>query len=435
MIDKLTPEQEAKIPEYLQKYYDKVYRSQPIDRNMCEESITYIYKQAGYKAPYVWYVESPLMAQIVANLLTNKDYSNLESNLRSNLRNNLWSYLESNLWSYLESNLESNLGSNLRNNLRSNLANNLWNNLRSNLESNLANNLRNNLRSNLESNLGSNLANNLWNNLRSNLRSNLESNLANNLWNNLGSNLRSNLESNLRSNLRSIDYITTAYYGNLSDYGWTCFYDFINNELMPSYNLELWNKWKDLINSNIYDMIQFDGLCIVMAMPEKVNIDTNKRLHSETSCAVSWKDGYEIYAWHGLIIPKEWIENKKSITKEIIAQEGNAERRRCIQEILGGEAYLSLLDVSEVDKDFDAQGNEMILYQTKKVDEAANEHIYYLKVTCPSTGRNYFLCVPESKNVWDAKAWTFNNQKIYARHGDIGLLDLKKEFKVPVYES
>jgi hypothetical protein len=380
MIDKLTPEQEAKIPEYLQRYYDKVYRSQPIDRNMCEESITYIYKQAGYKAPYVWYVESPLMAQIVANLLTNKDYSNLASNLVSNLVSNLRSNLVSNLASNLESNLRSNLASNLESNLRSNLRNNLWNNLESNL------------------------------------------------WSNLGNNLANNLDSNL-------NYIITSYYGNLSDYGWTCFYDFINNELMPSYNLELWNKWKDLINSNIYDMIQFDGLCIVMAMPEKVNIDTNKRLHSETSCAVSWKDGYEIYAWHGLIIPKEWIENKKSITKEIIAQEGNAERRRCIQEILGGEAYLSLLDVSEVDKDFDAQGNEMILYQTKKVDEAANEHIYYLKVTCPSTGRNYFLCVPESKNVWDAKAWTFNNQKIYARHGDIGLLDLKKEFKVPVYES
>jgi hypothetical protein len=399
MIDKLTPEQEAKIPEYLQKYYDKVYRSQPIDRNMCEESITYIYKQAGYKAPYVWYVESPLMAQIVANLLTNKDYSNLRSNLRSNLESNLWSNLVSNLRSNLRSNLESNLVSNLESNLESNL----WSNLVSNLWSNLVSNLRSNLGSNLRSNLGSNLGSNLW--------------------------------SNLRSNLESIDYITTAYYGNLSDYGWTCFYDFINNELMPSYNLELWSNWKNLISSNVYDMIQFDGLCIVMSMPNKVNIDDNKRLHSEIGYAVSWKDGYEVYAWHGLIIPKEWIENKKSITKEIIAQEGNAERRRCIQEILGGEAYLSLLDVSEVDKDFDAQGNEMILYQTKKVDEAANEHIYYLKVTCPSTGRNYFLCVPESKNVWDAKAWTFNNQKIYARHGDIGLLDLKKEFKVPVYES
>lgn len=204
---------------------------------------------------------------------------------------------------------------------------------------------------------------------------------------------------------------------------------------MPSYNLELWTTWKNLINSNVYDMIQFDGLCIVMSMPDKVNIDTDKRIHSETTCAVSWKDGYNVYAWHGLIIPKEWILNKESMTKETIAKETNAEKRRCIQEILGGEAYLSLLNVEEIDKDVDGQGHEMILYKTKKVDEAANEYIYYLKVTCPSFGRNYFLCVPESKNVWNAKEWTFKNQKIYARHGDVGLLDLKKEFKVPMYES
>jgi len=46
----------------------------------------------------------------------------------------------------------------------------------------------------------------------------------------------------------------------------------------------------------------------------------------------------------------------------------------------------------------------------------------------PSTDREYYISVPESKNVWAAKAWTFNNKKIEIRHGDVGLLNINKNF-------
>jgi len=82
LIEKLTPEQEAKIPIYLKKYYDRVYLSKKLDKELCRKSIEYIYINAGYKAPCVWYCHSPLMMQIIANLFTNKELSNLGSNLQ-----------------------------------------------------------------------------------------------------------------------------------------------------------------------------------------------------------------------------------------------------------------------------------------------------------------------------------------------------------------
>ena len=77
----------------------------------------------------------------------------------------------------------------------------------------------------------------------------------------------------------------------------------------------------------------------------------------------------------------------------------------------------------------------MKLYKTEEKDNIINDYIYYLNVICPSTKREYYLCVPECKNVWEAKSWTFQNKKIEIRHGDVGLLNLKKEFNQPIYES
>ena len=385
-IEKLTPKQKAKIPIYLKRYFDKVYHAQPINKKLCEDSICYIYEKFGYKKPFIWYVESPLMAQIIVNILTDKDkLDNLVDNLRDNL--------------------VVNLGDNLRANLGDNLVANLWANLRDNLGDNLG------------ANLGANLWANLWANLGANLRANL----------------RANLGANLVANLGKLNYITTSYYGNISDFGWTCFYDFINTELIPSYELELWTKWKQLIDSNVYDTIQMDGLCVVMSMPKIVHINENKRLHCENGPCVEWKDGYKGYAWNGIIVPDFWITNKEKLTKEIIINEKNAEKRRCIQEILGGE-FIKKLDVELIDSDKEDE-LPIELYRTKQPDDNINEHIYYLKVVCPSTNREYFLCVPESKNVWEAKAWTFQNQKIEIRHGDVGLLNLSQKFDKPIFQS
>jgi hypothetical protein len=339
-IESLTVEQKEKIPIYLKKYYDKVYNGSTLDKEKAKKSIEYIYTNAGYKIPFIWYCQSTWQAQVVINLLKNKD----QANLRDNLVANLWD------------NLKDNLNVNLRDNLWTNLSGNLWDNLR----------------------------NNLWDNLWTNL------------WANLG----------------DLKFESFSWYGNISDYGWTCFYDFINHELIPAYKTEIWSNWLELIDSNIYDMIQMDGLCIVIEMPTIVNINENKRLHSETLEAVKFSDGYSVFAWNGIIIPEKWIKEKESIAKDDIIKETNAEKRRCLQEILGSKRYAELLNIQVIDEDVDQYGYPIKLWRTKEIDTIINEHIYFLNVICNSTKREYYLCVPECKNAWEAKAWTAGKKEL-----------------------
>ena len=240
------------------------------------------------------------------------------------------------------------------------------------------------------------------------------------------SNVRSNVEKNYYG------YECFSSYGNISDYGWVSFYDFFTQ--IGVINNNNFNQFKNILTSGIYDMIQLEGYCIVCGLPKHINRNSDGKLHSENTSAIKFNDGYEIYYWNGVEIPSEWILDKKSITKNTIINEKNIEKKRCLQEILGNK-FIELLDVKEIDCDIDLQKNKMLLYKSKEKDELIDEYIYYLSVICPSTNRKYNICVPECKNVWEAKAWTFNNKKIQYRHGDVGLLNLKKEHANPILES
>ena|SRR3990167_10877928 len=373
-------EQEKLIIVYIDKWLNKVYSCKnQTDKIDASEAIKYIYKNAGYKEPYIWFCDSILMAQLIVIFLkVNK----------ANLKSNLWSNLKSNLRFNLESNLESNLWSNLESNLKSNLESNLWSNLESNLWSNL------------ESNLKSNLESNLWSNLESNLKSNLESNLKSNLESNLWSNLGSNLESNLWSNLEPF-----SYYGNISDYRWTALYEYINDNLFKEYKNKDWDNWKKLMNSNVYDMIQLDGLVIVVNMPNKIKMDIDNNLHSENDSAVSWRDGYEVYSLCGIILDNELynkIINKQFSLKELLILENQEHKMLALK--YDPEKLIKSPSAELINKN-----KETELYLIKKI---FSTNAWFIKYKDPSTNRIYISGIDpkvaeETRDAEKCRLWKF----------------------------
>ncbi|HMT02650.1 MAG TPA: hypothetical protein PKD00_04975 [Burkholderiales bacterium] len=361
--------------------------------------------------------------------------SNLSANLKENLRNsldtNLRNSLDTNLWENLIDNIDVNLGSNLRDNLRENLIDNLRKNLGVNINENIDDNIEANLGENLGDNISYNLMQNLFYNLMDNLIYNLMDNLGENLGQNLGQNLMSNLrhnimvnlEENIRKNLRENTwekikppYVSTNLLGSMDAF-WIAFYEFPEKFLGVEYKIEdkkILNIWSTLAKSCSWFWC-YENYCFVSDRPEKLSFNTQNKLHCEDAPAVKWIDGWEIYYWNGTEVPKQWIIDKNSITKETIIKEKNAEKRRCIREIIGTKQYANLIDIKEIDKDH-VNGQDVILYRTKEKDDIINEHIYYVNVTCHSTLREYFLCIPKvaAKNAWSAVAWTFKmNEQEY----------------------
>lgn len=80
-----------------------------------------------------------------------------------------------------------------------------------------------------------------------------------------------------------------------------------------------------------------DGV-ILSERPALLLRDEQERLHCATGPALSWPDGYALYAWHGTPVP-EWVIMDP--TPEAIRAEDDPETRRCAIESFGWERYIS----------------------------------------------------------------------------------------------
>ena len=82
-----------------------------------------------------------------------------------------------------------------------------------------------------------------------------------------------------------------------------------------------------------------------------ITFDENKKLHNEDGPAIEYRDGFAVYAWHGIRVPQECITDKKSITSEKIRAEPNAEIARCMVEIIGLDKFLADSNAEKIHED------------------------------------------------------------------------------------
>ena len=125
-------------------------------------------------------------------------------------------------------------------------------------------------------------------------------------------------------------------------------------------------------------------------------------MHSTTGSAIAWRDGYELHYLHGVFFaPELWqrIVSREIGKKELLSME-NMEQRMAALKVVGAELLLKdakLLSTSE-------RGNALYL-----VDGVFDVPAYYLKYTCPSTGRVYVSGVDPEVGIYAdadrAMAW------------------------------
>jgi hypothetical protein len=83
---------------------------------------------------------------------------------------------------------------------------------------------------------------------------------------------------------------------------------------------------------------------MVSDRPRILKRDLAGRLHADNGPAIAWRDGWQLFYWHGLQIPRshEWmIADRGRINPGAIDKEPNAELRRIMLEIYGFERYLA----------------------------------------------------------------------------------------------
>jgi hypothetical protein len=187
-----------------------------------------------------------------------------------------------------------------------------------------------------------------------------------------------------------------ASYINYSDFGWISFYDFFRRNTDLDFGHSIWEKFDELsagMATGIYEIYPYRGICIVSRPPEKIFRDELGRIHNTEGPAIRFRDGFSVYAIHGRRLPA-WIwEQRDTITRDKFLQEKNAEIRGGMYAVLGQKKVFDLIGAKEVCRK-QANDETYILYRSKEL--IGDKYWQWVGVSCPSTGTNYLLGVPES---------------------------------------
>ena len=191
------------------------------------------------------------------------------------------------------------------------------------------------------------------------------------------------------------------------DLGWVVMFEATTRV----YNIKnpYFDFYKDWLKSGVGYIIQLKDDVYMAGCPKWIYLDEENRLHGQDSAAIEWQDGTGVYSWHGVNVEKRIIMKPETITKNDIVKQSNVEIRRCMREKLGAERYAGILGLEELNRyDNPRNGQTYILYRTQDRDDLVSDHLYFVKVVCPSTDREYMLGVPPNiRNAKEAVAWTF----------------------------
>lgn len=142
-------------------------------------------------------------------------------------------------------------------------------------------------------------------------------------------------------------------------------------------------------------------IALLVRRPRLLLRDGGEQLHSATGKCVEYRDGWGIYAWHGVAVPRKVIVKPEALTREDFFRQRDIETRRVIQERMG-ERFVMALGGAVIDA-----GTQGVLYEVA-LPHDPDRIACYVHVHDPSSQREYHLRVPPTMtSAAEAVAWTF----------------------------
>jgi hypothetical protein len=397
-IESLTSQQWAEIDKLKKQWLDNASR-QPL-RSDVELAVEKLYKLKDFSNPKIIYVDSPLAAVLLNNLIKENSLGDsLWISLDASLRDSMWdstgaslsvslgasldASLRDSMWDSTGASLSASLGASLDASLWISLRDSLWTSLRDSLWASM----RDSMGGSLWASLGGSLWDSLGDSLGDSLRDSLGASLRASLWDSLGASLRDSLGASLRASLMASPRDSPR--DSLSFYWQQSHCAFIEGGAIAGVEYNK-NKFADyqLICKNLSFVLPYKDLCIVAAPPIYCEWGDNGEIGSTTRAAVEYADGFKIWAIDGYRVPERVVLDPLSQTIQEINEDGNEEIKRIRIERYGWDKYLTASNATVLDFWTSPNGYLESLMQC--------DDYVILCTYDPSTGRPYSLEVAQS---------------------------------------
>ena len=224
------------------------------------------------------------------------------------------------------------------------------------------------------------------------------------LWAQLGGQLGDQLWDQLGDQLRQPTYFIGGW-----DAYWLTFYDFgrkIGVKFAPKTDAALDAYRAYAAECGVSYL--YPGAAFISDRPDRILFDHMRRLHADDGPALRWRDGYGIYAWHGMRIPADLIDRRHEMTPKSITAIANAEHRRAAIEIYahvhGPDKFVKDLGATIVSSD-KCHGRPRRLY---RLGDQQWVHVINGSKEPDGTRREFLLGVPNDVTTpHEAVAWSY----------------------------
>jgi phage baseplate assembly protein W len=329
-ITKLTPEQEARFPEFVQKWIKLGLSTEPADRPRAEAAIAGLYKLANLKEPRVIWLPCPISAALsavcYASLIQHRLVARGEINKKTAVDSAVYSAVDSAVGSAVYSAVDSAVGSAVYSAVGSAV----------------------------RSAVGSAVSSAVDSAVGSAVRSAVSSAVYSAVDSAVGSAVYSAVYSAVGSAVREAGY--SFFGGALWNSGYSSWADFFNEVCGVA------------IDRNFLTMTEscgfywvLDGICFASERPSEISLDESGLLHSEVGMSVRYAGtGWGLYHWHGVRVPDDWIVNRASLDPATVLKSENVEQRAAGAAIIGWPKMVDRLKRKIIDGDPDTDMGALI---------------------------------------------------------------------------
>jgi Domain of unknown function (DUF6745) len=386
-IEALTPEQEARCSEFVEKWNSVATCTAPADRPRAEAAIHQMYKEAGLAPPrkIVW-CGSPLSTLLTVAMIGDPAIS--ERTLANKVGDRIF------LGGRFKA--ESRIGAGLADAVRDSVAANLSARI-------VGDSIKESVQSGIYALRGSGET---ARKIKSSIKSSVWASIAESIEDDVGDSIEDNDWSGVLENIAVCEYGQH----DASSLAWCEYFSEVVG--LRSETESVWGNW-ELAQSAGW-ALPHENICWISERHHVLQCDENGRLHSLTGPACVYPDGWEIHAIHGVRVPAFVVERPREITIEKIGAETNAEVRRimidryCIgDEVRGAAAFMRDAGGKRVDHD----KKFGTLWRREIRDDEPIVMLEVVNATRERDGssKHYWLRVPPTMTTArEAAAWTFD---------------------------
>ena len=164
-------------------------------------------------------------------------------------------------------------------------------------------------------------------------------------------------------------------------------FDFCAQVLSCNHDHQLWAALQT-VSTECGTIIPCENVCLVINRPCRLLLDEQSRLHGEGEPAIAYPDGSYLYFFHGVHLPPKYANvHPNQWQASWLLTEENAELRRALIQGIGYARICQELGAVEID----SWREYSLLRINQEIDI---EPIHLLKMICPSTGFTHATRVP-----------------------------------------